>query len=541
MPSSGHQKRGVESLGQQIGLGLEPARVVHAPQPLGATRRQELGAVDVALHLGQRDRAFRQTAVGMEDGVLGILPALVGEPLLGRAVVFDEAVAVGIAGPVDPGERGLDGGPQIHDGGVVAGALGIETRQHDEQRRGIDAAVIKAERHLAQGCHLAFAHLVQDLSRLRVRGRIVGLGLERGEAPQHALRDARIEPEHLQRGDQSVAAERGRIPGDAGIGITPLRRVGHQHVEVGHRPAQHLVEEVVRGLDRGGVVRHRAQIAVDRAQPAQERHRLRRFRRAAADGAANRRELLRRNAEAIGHRRRGELARGRIEAQDRLPQLGVEALIAQHGGGGARHLAVDGAAALAPQAADLEQVGEVAVEQHGQAQIDRTFAVVLDRQPLIGRVAPEKNRAHDVQGVLRQHQVIVEIHVGIGQIDRQQRVVVAQVGAEQQRLHPVEQQLEMREKTRVAVEQAVGAAGRRADVAVAVEHDEGVVVLERTARPRGRTRRWNIERRLRNCVERQFRERDALDRHETSISSFPVQAPAGAATLERPAPAAPAA
>ena len=84
---------------------------MHAPQTLGATRRQELGAVDVALHLGQRDRAFGQMAVGMEDGVLGILPALVGQTLFGRPVIFDEAVAVGVAGPVDPGERGLDGGP----------------------------------------------------------------------------------------------------------------------------------------------------------------------------------------------------------------------------------------------------------------------------------------------------------------------------------------------------------------------------------------------------------------------------------------------
>jgi len=46
-------------------------------------------------------------------------------------------------------------------------------------------------------------------------------------------------------------------------------------------------------------------------------------------------------------------------------------------------------------------------------------------------------------------------------------------------LHPVEQEFEVREKTGVAVEQAVGAAGRSAYVAVAVEDDEGIVVLER--------------------------------------------------------------
>src|SRR6478672_8204071 len=104
-------ERGVESLGQEIGLGLEPVRILHAAKPLGTTRRQELGAVDVALHLRQRDRAFRQMSVGVEDRVLRILPALVGEALLSGAVIFDEAVVVGVAGAIDPGERGLDGGP----------------------------------------------------------------------------------------------------------------------------------------------------------------------------------------------------------------------------------------------------------------------------------------------------------------------------------------------------------------------------------------------------------------------------------------------
>src|SRR6185312_1646329 len=102
-----------------------------------------------------------------------------------------------------------------------------------------------------------------------------------------------------------------------------------------------------------------------------------------------------------------------------------------------------------------------------------------------------------------------EIHVGVGQINRQQRVVVAQVGSEQQRLHAVEQQFEMRQETGVAVEQSVGAAGRRADIAVAVEYGEGIVVFERAARPRSRAGRWNVERRFRNGIERQFRERAA--------------------------------
>ena len=43
-----------------------------------------------------------------------------------------------------------------------------------EQRRRIDAAVIEAERHLAQRRHLAAAHLVQDLAGLGVGRGIVG-------------------------------------------------------------------------------------------------------------------------------------------------------------------------------------------------------------------------------------------------------------------------------------------------------------------------------------------------------------------------------
>src|SRR5262245_31503051 len=86
----------------------------------------------------------------------------------------------------------------------------------------------------------------------------------------------------------------------------------------------------------------------------------------------------------------------------------------------------------------------------------------------------------------------------------------------------------MREKTRVAVKQPVRPAGGGADIAMAVEHDEGVVVLERAARSRRRTRRWNIERRLGNRVLQRLRERGALDRHAVPVSSFPSRAPAAA-------------
>ena len=217
-----------------------------------------------------------------------------------------------------------------------------------------------------------------------------------------------------------------------------MRRAGHQHVEIGHRAAQHLVEQVVRRLDGGGLVRGCALIAVNGAQPLQKRNGLRQLRHPAADGETESCRLLGRKLATVGGRGRRDLARRRVEAQRSLPQLCIEALIAQDDGLRPHRAATADAAAVPPQPANLEQIGEVAVEQHGEAQIDRTIAVVMDRQPLIGRVAPEKNRPHDVQGVLRQNEVIVEVHIGIGQIHGQQGVVVAHVRAQQQGLHAVE-------------------------------------------------------------------------------------------------------
>src|ERR1700682_1617955 len=47
---------------------------------------------------------------------------------------------------------------------------------------------------------------------------------------------------------------------NACIGIPALWRLRHQHVEVGHRLAQHLVENIVGGLDAGRACRRSAHL-----------------------------------------------------------------------------------------------------------------------------------------------------------------------------------------------------------------------------------------------------------------------------------------
>jgi len=95
-------------------------------------------------------------------------------------------------------------------------------------------------------------------------------------------------------------------------------------------------------------------------------------------------------------------------------------------------------AAGAPLAAHLEQIGEIIVEQQRQVETRRPVAVILQRYPLVSRAAPQENRAHDVQRILLQHQSAIAVHVGIGEVDGQRRIVVAQIGAEQQWLDLIE-------------------------------------------------------------------------------------------------------
>src|SRR3546814_13630629 len=64
--------------------------------------------IAVALHLDQRDRSPGSAAIGVEDAVMAVLPALVDQPLPAFPAVFDETVAVAVAVPVDPFARRFD-------------------------------------------------------------------------------------------------------------------------------------------------------------------------------------------------------------------------------------------------------------------------------------------------------------------------------------------------------------------------------------------------------------------------------------------------
>ena len=496
---------------------LELRRQALAAETPGASGSEQLCRVDVALHLGERDRPLREASILMKDRVVRILPALVGEALLGRAVILGEAIPVAIAGPVDPGETRLDRRPQFGERRVVAGALRIEAGEHDEQRRGIDAAVVERERHLAQHRHLARPHLVQDFSGLGVGSVVVGLGLMGGKSPQRAARHVGVEPQHLQRGDEAVAAESRGVPGNAGIGKSPFRRVREQHVEVGHRAAQHLVEDIVRCLYRRDAPRGRLEGPPGGDHRLEERRGPDALRPIASDGDIDREPLLGRERQPIRGHALGQLGGRRIQNNRGPSHLLVETVVAQHELLGPRHLGEAGPAPGALEAPHLEQVGKIIAKGEAELKCNRPSAVIADAQSLIGRILPEKDRADDMQGVLFQNDPVVTVDIGIGQVDAQDGVVVAQVGAEQEWRHAVELQFEAGEEARVAAEQPVRSADRGADVAVAVEHGKAVAALQRPAWPGGRGRGRNVERRFQCQVDKRgHRLPHAVSRHGAS-------------------------
>ncbi|MFC7612168.1 hypothetical protein [Teichococcus aestuarii] len=131
----------------------------------------------------------------MEDGVVAVLPALVQQPVRPLAAVFDEAVPVRVAVPVDPAQRRLDVRPQDAQRGQVAGSVEIGAGQHDEERGGVGAAIVAAERHLAEQRHLALPRLMQDLAGLGIGRRVFLRRLMGGQEAEHAAGQGGAVPE----------------------------------------------------------------------------------------------------------------------------------------------------------------------------------------------------------------------------------------------------------------------------------------------------------------------------------------------------------
>src|SRR5690606_3900442 len=97
---------------------------------------------NVALHFAEGDRQARAATVGVVNGIVRVLPALIVKSRGLFTGVLDQAVAIDVAIVVDPAQGRFDVRPEIGHGFPVARPPEIAAGKHDEERRGVDAAIV---------------------------------------------------------------------------------------------------------------------------------------------------------------------------------------------------------------------------------------------------------------------------------------------------------------------------------------------------------------------------------------------------------------
>ena len=244
-----HPERLVEAHLQAFRLVLQARRVLGPAERAVHVGHPRLREVDVPLHLRERDRGFGEPPVGVDHRVVRVLPPLVADPAGRAAQVLDEPVAVQVAVPVDPGERGLRVGQELAREPDVAGPPQVLGVHDQEPRRRVHRPVVGRVRHDPRARELAVAHLVQDLARLLVAPVVLLRALARRQELEGIARRPRVHRQQLVRGDQRVAAEDRHVPRDPGGEDRAVPHPRVQRAQVAQAAVQELVEQLVVGDD----------------------------------------------------------------------------------------------------------------------------------------------------------------------------------------------------------------------------------------------------------------------------------------------------
>ncbi len=266
-----------------------------------------------------------------------------------------------------------------------------------------------------------------------------------------------------------------------------MRRLGHQHLQVRDRAREHVVVDGIGGLEG----RHRAALARARAaraaQGAEEAPLglLGELAVAALHGHGDRPALARGELQLELRASRREPCRRRAEADARAAGQSVHRVVAEVHFVPAHHGGMDRAAARAPVAPHLEEIGEVGAEVDRATQPRRLIRIAREREDLVAAAVPEELGARHVEGVLRHHQALALEEVRVRQVHVEHHVVGLHRRAQDERPVAFESEVQAGEMARVVVEEP-GRVARHLDrVAELVEHGEGVAVLERAPARRG--------------------------------------------------------
>ncbi|MNY03941.1 hypothetical protein D3C86_1365880 [compost metagenome] len=115
-------------------------------------------------------------------------------------------------------------------------------QEDQEERRGVDRAVVGVVGNLLEARQLSDPQLVEDLAGLFVAPIVHAPPLVLGKQPQGLLGDVGVVGEGLERRDQAVPAEQGRVPGHSGREVALALEPAAQHVQIpqglGHDPVQ---------------------------------------------------------------------------------------------------------------------------------------------------------------------------------------------------------------------------------------------------------------------------------------------------------------
>ena len=248
-------ERSLEAGSEMLGV----LRQSHGERGVAKSSRQpghpNARVVRVGLDFDQGDRPVGDPAVPIADRVGRVLPAMLDQAAMCPAPILDEAVAVEVAVVLHPLERGKGIRPELlHEPEVAGPVIGL-AEQDEPEGRHVSRPVVPAERYLAGPGHLTAAYLMRDLPRLRVSGRIVRGGLEGRQDPERIDGQAGVHEKRPEAGQDCIAAEQRREPGDAS-GQESLARAGpgrDEEVQVRDAPCHDPVERGIVGSDLRGV------------------------------------------------------------------------------------------------------------------------------------------------------------------------------------------------------------------------------------------------------------------------------------------------
>ena len=132
-----------------VEIALQPGRIFL--QRGVTTGHTDETALQISLHLAQRGGMSHLASIVAGERIIGILPSLVARA---ASVVLDVTVPIRVAEGRAPLERGFKPGLDLAQQGQVACPVVVARREHDEQRRSVDRAVVGRVGHTVRTCQL---------------------------------------------------------------------------------------------------------------------------------------------------------------------------------------------------------------------------------------------------------------------------------------------------------------------------------------------------------------------------------------------------